>query len=91
MNNIDAHKQTSLFRSISKGNEQNSIECWYDSEKPEYRQKAKWWSLDADSFIAYIKTGDIYIDIEKKKKNGARFDTSNYETDKPLSRGKIKK
>ena len=66
MNNIDAHKQTSLFRSISKGNEQNSIECWYDSEKPEYRQKAKWWSLDADSFIAYIKTGDIYVDIEKK-------------------------
>ena len=66
MNNIDTHKQTNLFRSIRTGNEQKSIECWYDSEKPEYRQKAKWWSLDADSFIAYIKTGDIYVDIEKK-------------------------
>ena len=90
MNNIDTHKQTNLFRSIRTGNEQKSIECWYDSEKPEYRQKAKWWSLDADSFIAYIKTGEIYVETLKKK-NGTRFDTSNYETDKPLSRGKIKK
>ena len=45
--------------------------------------------MDADSFIVYIKTDDIYKntleDIE------TRFDTSNYELDRPLPKGKNKK
>ena len=45
--------------------------------------------MDTDNFIAYIKTDDIYKDIVKDVKT--RFDTSNYEIDRPLQRGKIKK
>ena len=38
--------------------------------------------MDTDSFTVYIKTGDIYVDIAKDVE--ARFDTSNYELDRPL-------
>ena len=45
--------------------------------------------MDTDSFIMHIKTEDVYKeiahDIEKK------FDTSNYEVDRPLPTGKNKK
>ena len=35
-----------------------------------------------DSFIVYIKTDDIYKDIAEDVET--RFDTSNYELDRPL-------
>ena len=38
--------------------------------------------MDADSFIVYIKTDDIYRDIAKDVET--RFDTSNYELERPL-------
>ena len=38
--------------------------------------------MDENSFIVYIKTEDIYIDIAKTFET--RFDTSNYELEKPL-------
>ena len=42
--------------------------------------------MDTGSFIVYTKTEDIYTDVE------ARFDTSNYELDRPsLPKGKNKK
>ena len=44
--------------------------------------------MDTDSFTVYIKTGDIYVDIAKDVE--ARFDTSNYELDRPLLKGKTK-
>ena len=37
--------------------------------------------MDADSLIAYVKTEDIYKDIANVE---ARFDTSNFELDRPL-------
>ena len=40
-----------------------------------------------ESFIVYIKTDDIYKDIAEDV--GTRFDTSDYELDRPLP--KIKK
>ena len=40
-------------------------------------------------FIVYIKTDYIYKDIAKDVET--RFDTSNYELDIPLSKGKNKK
>ena len=46
-------------------------------------------NCDTDSFIEYIKTDNIYKYIAEDV--GARLDTSNYELDKPLSRGKNKK
>ena len=44
--------------------------------------------MDIDSFIAYIKTTDIYKDIADVE---TRFDTSNYELDKSLPKIKNKK
>ena len=45
--------------------------------------------MDTDSFIVYIKTESIYLDISKDVKT--RFDNSNYEIERPLRKGKNKK
>ena len=45
--------------------------------------------MDTDSFIVYIKTNDIYKDIAEDIDTG--FDTSNYELNRPLPKGKNKK
>ena len=45
--------------------------------------------MDTGSFIIYIKTEDIYVDIAKNVQT--RFDTSNYELDRPLPIRKNKK
>ena len=42
-----------------------------------------------DSFIVYIKADNIYKDIAEDAE--IRFDTSNYELDRPFPKGKIKK
>ena len=44
--------------------------------------------MDTDSFIVYRKTDDIYKDIPEDVET--RFDTSNYELDRPLPKGKNK-
>ena len=64
------------------------FEFRYDYVKPEYGQKANLCYIDTDSFIVYIKTDDIYKDIADVE---TRFDTSNYEFDRPLPNEKIKK
>ena len=48
---------------------------WFDYIKPKYRDRVKLCCMDTDSFIIYIKTGDIYKDIA----NGVEkwFDTCN--------------
>ena len=48
--------------------------------KPKYEEKV--------CVMAYIKTGDIYVDIAKDVQ--ARSDTSNYELERSLLRGKNK-
>ena len=45
--------------------------------------------MDTDSFTAYIKTDDIYKDIPENVET--RFDTSDYELDRPLPKGKNEK
>ena len=45
--------------------------------------------MDTDSFIVYIKTDNIYKNIAEDIET--RFDTSNYELDRPLHKGKNKK
>ena len=42
--------------------------------------------MDTESFIIYIKTEHIYLDIGKYCE--IRFHTSNYELDRPLPKGK---
>ena len=54
----------------------------YDYVKP------KLCYIDADSFIVQIKTDDIYKDIAEDVET--RFETSNYELDKPLPNRKEK-
>ena len=61
-------------------------EFWYDYLKPQYEEKEKLCYVDTDSFIVYIKTGGIYKDIAKDVET--RFDTSNYELDMLLPKGK---
>ena len=62
---------------------------WYDYIKPKYGENAKLCYMDTDSFIICIKTNDIYKDIAGDVET--RFDTSNYETDRPLPKRKKKK
>ena len=45
--------------------------------------------MDAETFTVYIKTEDIYKDIAEDVET--RFDTSSYELDTPLPKGKNKK
>ena len=64
-------------------------EFWYDYVKPKNSEKAKLSYMDMDSFIVYIKADNIYKDIAEDVE--IRFDTSNYELDRPFPKGKIKK
>ena len=50
------------------------------------RADAKLCHMDTESFIVHIKTDDIYKDIEENVET--RFDTSNYELNRPLHKGK---
>ena len=61
-----------------------------DCVKPKYGKKAKSCYIDTDSLIVYIKKKrDIYKDIAKDVES--RFNTSNYELDRRLSKEKNKK
>ena len=61
----------------------------FDYLKPKYGKNVKLCYMDTDSFIVYVKTEDIYKYIAKDVEK--RFDTSNFETDKPLPKEKNKK
>ena len=54
-------------------------EFWYDTD----------WYMDTGSLVTYIPTEDSYSHIAKDVE--ARFDTSNYELDRPLPKRKNKK
>ena len=64
-------------------------EFWYDYVKAKYCKKGKLCHMNTDIFIAHIKTDDIYKDIAEDVET--RFDTSNYELDRSLPKGKNKK
>ena len=64
-------------------------EFWYDYMKPKYNDNVKLCYMDTDSFIVNIKTNDFYEDIANDVEN--RFDTSNYEVNRPLPTGKNKR
>ena len=64
-------------------------EFWYDYTKPKYNQNSELCYMDTDSFIIYINTEDIYEDIGDDVEK--RFDTSNYEVNRPLPTRKNKK
>ena len=64
-------------------------EFWYDYMKPKYGNDVKLCYMDTGSFIMSIKTNDFYKDIASDVEK--RFDTSNYEVNRPLPTGKNKK
>ena len=64
-------------------------EFWYDYMKPKYGNDVKLCYMDTDSFVMNIKTEDFHKDIANDVDK--RFDTSNYEVDRPLPTGKNKK
>ena len=63
-------------------------EFLYDDVKPKYGEKAKLCYMNTDSFIVYIKTDNMYKDIAEDVED--RSDTSNYQLDRPLPKGKNK-
>ena len=64
-------------------------EFWYDYMKPKFGDNVKLCYMDTDSFIVHIKTKDFYKNIANDVEK--RFDTSNYEVNRPLPTGKNKK
>ena len=64
-------------------------EIWYDYVKSKYGENIKFCYMDTDSFIFHVKTDYIYKDIAEDVET--RFDTSNFEIDRPLPKGKNKK
>ena len=62
---------------------------WYNYVKPKYDKKENLCYLHTDCFIFHIKTNDIYQDIAGDVET--RSDTSNYQLNQPLLKGKNEK
>ena len=85
---LKMNKPIYLGLSILEISETLMYEFWYDYMKPKYGDNAKLCYMDTDSFIVHIKTEDLYKDIADDVEK--RFDTSNYEINRPLPIGKNK-
>ena len=86
---VKMNKPIYLGLSILEISKASMYEFWYDYMKPKYANNVKLCCMDTDSFIMNIKTNDFYKDISNDVEN--RFDTSNYEVNRPLPTGKNKK
>ena len=83
------HKPVYLELSILDLSKAVMYEFWYDYLKPKYGENAKLCYMDTDIFIVHVKKDDIYKDIAEDVET--RFDTSDFEIDRPLPKGKNKK
>ena len=86
---VKMNKPVYLGLSILEISKTLMYEFWYDHMKPKYVDNVKTCYMDTDSFIIHIKTEDFYKDISNDVEK--RFDTSNYEVNRPLPTGKNKK
>ena len=86
---VKINKSIYLGLSILKISKILMYEFWYVYMKPKYGDNVKLCYMDTDSFIMHIKTEDFYEDIANVVEK--RFDTSNYEVNRPLRTGKNKK
>ena len=86
---IKMNKPFYLGLSILEISKTLMYEFWYDYMKPKYGNDVRLCYMDTDNFIMNIKTNDFYEDIANDAEN--RFDTSNYEVNRPLPMGKNKK
>ena len=87
--NVKMNKPTYLGFSILHLSKITMYEFCYDCIKPKYDKKVKLCYKDTGRFIIHIKTKDCYKDIPDDIER--RFDTSNYEVDRPLPKIKNKK
>ena len=86
---IKMNKSIYLGLSILEISKILMYEFWYDYMKQKYGNDKKLCYMDTVSFVMNIKTNDFYKDISSDVDN--KFDTSNYEVNRPLSMGKNKK
>ena len=59
---------------------------WYDYLKSKYGENAKLCYINTSSFIVHVNAKYIYKDIAEDVET--RFDTSNYELERPLPKRK---
>ena len=64
-------------------------EFWYDYVKPKHGVNVQLCYMSTDSFIVHLKRDDIYKDIVEDVET--RFDTSSFEIDRSLPKGKNRK
>ena len=86
---VKMNKPTYLGLSILEISKIIMYEFWYDYMKKKYGDMVKLCYMDTDSLIMNIKTKNFYKDIPQDAEE--RFDTSNYDVDRPLPKGKNKK
>ena len=86
---VKMNKPLYLGLSILEISKTRMYEFWHDYMKPKYGGNLKLCYMDTDSFIMHTKTEDFYKDIAHDVEK--RFDTSNYEVNRPLPTGKNKK
>ena len=86
---VKMNKSIYLGLSILEVSKLLMYEFWYDYMKPKYGNNVNLCYMGTDSFIMNIKTEDFYKDIANDVEK--RFDTSNYEVNRPLPTGKKKK
>ena len=86
---VKMRKPVYLGMSILEISKTLMYEFWYDYMKPKYGDNIKLYYMDTDSFIMHIKKEDFYKDIANDVEK--RFDTSNYEINRPLPTEKNRK
>ena len=80
------HEHVYLGLSILDQSKIVMYEFWYDYVKQKYDENARFCDLGTGCFIVHVKTDDAYKDIVEDVE--ARFDTSNFEIDRPLPKQK---
>ena len=86
---VEMKKPVYLGLSVLEISKTLMYEFWYDYIKPKYQQNAKVCYIETNNFIIHIKTEDVYENIADDVEK--RFNTSNYEVNRPLPTGKNKK
>ena len=86
---VKMNKPIYLGLSILEISKTLMYEFWYDYMKPKYNDNVKLCYMNTDSFIMNIKTNNFYKDVSNDVEN--RFDTSNYEVNRPLPTGQNKR
>ena len=86
---VKMNKPIYLGLSILEINRILMYEFWCDYMKPKYGDNVKLCCMDTDNSIMQIKTEDFYKDIADDVE--CKFNTSNYEFDRPLLTGKNEK